>query len=205
MEKFVIDGYLTEKKLGEFLNYALPDVKVKRQVKTQVSRVDYAFTFNGKLHYIEFDGYQHYTKATQQAKDMYMDLYCEENGIVLIRIPYFIQLRQDSLAYIFGREIYEYMEGCGVVVDCCYPHGFIDKKAILPFDYCGIGLMRFLKQATSISIINGDDKTYESWIVGREIQSSILHHMDRIGIGISEVILMAMSDEFITFINSEFT
>ena len=95
---------------------------------------------------IEFDGYQHYTKASIAINDLKKtDIYSKYN-LVQITIPYFVQL--DQIAFDFF--IKSKLETIGIQVEYKpeynkynYPHGFIDEKAVLPADFCSLGILRF--------------------------------------------------------------
>ena len=86
---------------------------------------------------IEFDGEQHYTKALEVLKDNKKDQLYKERGYEVIRFPYFIQLTEEIVEYYFGKNM---------KFDNSYKHGFVDKKAILPSDFCELGIERFMKE-----------------------------------------------------------
>ena len=58
----------------------------------------------------------------------------ENNGYKIVRIPYFIQLTKENQLKLFGK----YVE-----FNLDFPNGFIHPKAILPMDFCYLGLKRF--------------------------------------------------------------
>ena len=55
-------------------------------------------------------------------------------GYRIVRIPYFIQMTQELLHILFQQE-FSYQQ--------CYPHGFIDDNAVLPANFCELGIMQF--------------------------------------------------------------
>jgi len=126
-------SYLTEEKLlneisllideqiihnKKFLNYR-PDIRIESM----------------KL-IIEFDGYLHYTNSNTCMKDLQKDIDYVNAGYRIIRIPYFIQWCSEISSFVINKN---------VVCTQVYPHGFIDSKAILPADFCWLGLQRFLR------------------------------------------------------------
>lgn len=183
--KFVVQPYLTEQNLGEFLQLVFPEVKSQYSVQTakKKMRVDYQFIHDEQEYFVEFDGYRHYNDFKTQLRDEDLYFHCKANGIVLIRIPYFVQLRATYLDFVFGCKLGDFMESL-VDVDCNYQHGFHSKTAMMPWDFNEYGMRRFMCEATSIHGLKGCfryieednsavDQEIEVWSVGREIQSSI--------------------------------
>jgi len=131
--------YLTEKKLGEILKNLLPDRnfihdKSVPGSKNKRRRPDYR---NDDLQLIiEFDGDSHYCKAGRIINDAIKDADYNTLGYKVIRIPYFIQMNTNLLQFIFG-------EGTKLTYAQEYDHGFIDKRAVLPADYCELGIEMF--------------------------------------------------------------
>jgi hypothetical protein len=83
---------------------------------------------------VEFDGISHYQSASRILKDADKDADYESLGYKVVRIPYFIQPSTYTIKVLFGLDVDYYQ---------VYPHGFIDKKATLPSDYCYLGIQRF--------------------------------------------------------------
>lgn len=161
--------YLTEALLGEFLNktYNSKWIHDKQFVEGKV-RPDYR---NDTEHLIvEFDGYLHYTKATQIIKDEEKDVLYKAHGYNVIRIPYFVQLSNEISMLLFNRSISNSLS---------YPHGFIDSKAVLPCDFCELGVQRFLQDLNKYAIIKDDivtslkDKVTELGNVNKVLPPSI--------------------------------
>jgi len=131
--------YLTEKRLGEILRKLLPKHEFihDRSVPNSQNkrrRPDYR---NDDLQLIiEFDGDSHYCKAGRIVNDAIKDADYETLGYKVVRIPYFVQMNNAVLRYIFG-------ENTDLKYTQEYPHGFIDKKAILPADFCELGIELF--------------------------------------------------------------
>lgn len=91
----------------------------------------------GRAFAVEFDGNGHYQNPTTILSDKIKDGIALTEGYGVIRIPYWVQLTEETSLYYFGVNL-------GVTSD--YPHGFIDAKAPLPATYCWEGLERFDKE-----------------------------------------------------------
>lgn len=94
---------------------------------------------------IEFDGPQHYTSALEALKDKKKDEIYNQLGYKVIRFPYFIQLKREIVDYYFGENM---------PCDNSYKHGFVDKKALLPADFCSLGIERFILEIEFYSTID---------------------------------------------------
>lgn len=130
--------YLTEQKLGLILKEIKPDLefiynKAVPGATNQRFRPDYRC--ERKKLIIEFDGYAHYCKASQIINDMEKDQNYELLGYKIVRIPYFIQMTTNVLFLIFAENI---------PFQQVYEHGFVDSEAVLPADFCELGLNKFL-------------------------------------------------------------
>ena len=123
--------YLTESKLGNFLDSYYKDyVWIHDKAFISKKRPDYRCD---KLKLIiEFDGYAHYTSASNIISDIEKDA-----GYKVIRIPYFVQLNNSDII----KEVFNIVVSVGFND---YPHGFIDEKCILPCDFCSLGIKKFL-------------------------------------------------------------
>ena len=157
------DGYLTEQKLIQLFK----DLKEEYEgcckgfldIKTNVKvgkRYRTDIIVNDK-YMIEFDGYQHYTSSScierDGLKDATWELEKEENRV--IRIPYFVQLTTKTFNFFF-KDIIENLNKT-IEIKCNYEHGFIDKKAILPADFCTYGERRFIYEMQQLpSDVCGD-------------------------------------------------
>lgn len=133
----MIPKYLTEKNLGLILekikpNYEfLHDKSVPNSTNKRM-RPDFR---NDELKLIlEFDGDSHYCKAERIIKDKIKDDDYIKLGYRVFRIPYFIQMNSTLLQMIFNENI---------DFEQVYPNGFIDKKAVLPADFCEKGIELF--------------------------------------------------------------
>jgi very-short-patch-repair endonuclease len=129
-------NYLTEESLGEFLKQRVaPDFIHNKAFPGYRFRPDYR-SESLKL-VIEFDGYLHYTSSARCVADLNNSDIIVDAGYKIIRIPYFVQLDSRVVELLFPN-----------ITDKSgfsnYPHGFIDRKAILPADFCTLGLERFM-------------------------------------------------------------
>lgn len=96
---------------------------------------------------IEFDGYRHYSITKVILSDQKKDFIYKNMGYEIIRIPYFVQISEEIIDNLFNIK----MKWKQV-----YPHGFIDEKALLPADYCELGIKRFIMDLEIFSFIKDD-------------------------------------------------
>ena len=76
----------------------------------------------------------HYCKAEVILRDKIKDEEYTELGYKVVRIPYFIQITAPLLLSVFEREIR---------FEQRYRNGFIDSGAVLPANYCEMGIQKF--------------------------------------------------------------
>lgn len=131
--------YLTESSLGKILKDIVPDLefvhdKAVPHAKNKRRRPDYRC--DSKKLIIEFDGDTHYCKAQRIIADAEKDEDYSALGYRIFRIPYFVQMTEQVIKHIFDKDI---------VFKQVYSNGFIDPKAILPADFCELGINQFLK------------------------------------------------------------
>jgi hypothetical protein len=141
--------YLTESNLIEYLDIIYPNKTWvhNKQFLNYKFRPDYR---NDVLKIaIEFDGYQHYTKANIINRDKEKDRIYKKEGYKVIRIPYFVQLDSEVINNLFNIEI---------ELATKYPHGFIanNNTMILPADYCELGIKRFKEDLKRFYYIRED-------------------------------------------------
>lgn len=147
--------YLTETKLGEIINSIFPNDEVIRDKSVpsagnRRTRPDYRI--ESKKLIFEFDGYSHYNQSKVIISDKNKDEDYSSLGYTIIRIPYFIQFDENLL------KIYHLTD---VIGDCEalkleYPHGFIDKKALLPSDFCEMSIERFVRDLNKFHLQRND-------------------------------------------------
>jgi hypothetical protein len=143
--KVSYEGYLTEQKLITIFSEISKSVSFDMKTNVKIERYRGDITINNK-YLIEFDGYQHYTQSEVFIRDSYKDATWEVKSEInkVIRIPYFVQLTTETFKYYFD----DLLKDLSVEVEVTsnYPHGFIDKKAILPANFCSIGERRFFSE-----------------------------------------------------------
>ena len=143
-------SYLTESKLESILRsiYSRTDfIKNKTVPGSNIrNRPDYR---NDKLKLIvEFDGYLHYSSSKTIIADKIKDETYSKMEYNIIRIPYFIQLNKQITKLLFNKILKLKIKQ--------YPHGFIDDKALLPSDFCELGIKRFKKDLCRFNIVKND-------------------------------------------------
>ena len=143
-------GYLTEGILLNIFSTLFGKEDVISQYKEETypfKKYKYDILVKSKKLIIEFDGELHYTDINTIKRDLIKNNIIEL-GYTLIRIPYFVQLTTDVFNYLFP--------GIDVVINQNYPHGFIDKKAKLPSNFCSHGELKFLQDLEKFSFIKED-------------------------------------------------
>lgn len=138
--------YLTEDSLGEILKLIYDEIPIRdKAYPNHRFRPDYRFEKEKVI--VEFDGYRHYSVSSVILKDYRTTKLMEEDGYKVIRIPYFVQMSSEIIELLFGKTI-DYNQ--------TFPHGFIDKAALLPSDFCSLGVERFMNDLDRFSIIKDD-------------------------------------------------
>lgn len=131
-------SYLTEAGLGVILSEVFPAFEFVHDKSVPGSnntrwRPDYRCEKIKLI--VEFDGDSHYSKAARIISDCEKDSEYKRLGYKIIRIPYFIQMSSDVLVHVFG---------ISQPFTQKYPQGFIDPKAMLPADFCELGVKKFV-------------------------------------------------------------
>lgn len=146
-----IIGYINEQKLVIYIQEIINNINFleKSESKflgTQIRfddnkrlAFDCGFILNNKKYLVEFDGYRHYTDAIAMYRDNKKDIIAKNNGFILVRFPYWIQLTNQTFELLFNQQI-------KFKISTAYPHGFISNKAVLPCNYCFYGYKRFLEE-----------------------------------------------------------
>jgi hypothetical protein len=139
------EGYLTQQKLSALLREALKDkydlfMEERKVAGKPRCRWDMYMTFsNGREIAVEFDGDQHYRDTLVMKLDLEKDDLADEAGIEVVRIPYWVQLTDDTAKHYFD-DLFD-----GIHIEQDYPHGFIKSK-IFPASYCALGVERFMAE-----------------------------------------------------------
>jgi very-short-patch-repair endonuclease len=142
--------YLTEASLVKFLldNIDQEGIHNKKFGKYRF-RPDYV-SHRHKL-VVEFDGYLHYTKAKTVLDDYQKNDIIADSGYKIVRIPYFVQLSENVMSFLFGDHLeilpFDFVE---------YSHGFVDESAVLPADFCTLGVKRFENDLQNFCFISDD-------------------------------------------------
>ncbi|MHB1268078.1 MAG: hypothetical protein ACYCY2_10825 [Acidithiobacillus ferriphilus] len=145
MKTVKYEGYLTQQKLASLLKEALKDkytsfIEEQKVAGKPRCRWDMYMTFSdGREIAVEFDGDQHYRDTLVMKLDLEKEDFADESGIEVIRIPYWVQLTDETAKHYLG-DLFD-----GIHIEQDYPHGFIKSK-IFPASYCAIGVKRFMAE-----------------------------------------------------------
>jgi hypothetical protein len=141
--------YLTENSLIKFLlDYVDSKGSTNKKFREYRFRPDYVSHAHKLV--VEFDGYLHYTKSKTVLDDLEKDDIFSASRYQIIRIPYFVQLDKRVMSKLFGNLVensFDYIK---------YPHGFIDPKAVLPADFCSLGIERFKSDLEKFDFIKDE-------------------------------------------------
>ena len=145
MKTVKYEGYLTQQKLASLLKEALKDkytsfIEEQKVAGKPRCRWDMYITFpDGREIAVEFDGDQHYRDTLVMKLDLEKEDLADEAGIEVVRIPYWVQLTDETAKHYFG-DLFD-----GIHIEQDYPHGFIKSK-IFPASYCALGVERFMAE-----------------------------------------------------------
>ena len=145
MKTVKYEGYLTQQKLASLLKEALKDkytsfIEEQKVAGKPRCRWDIYMTFpDGREIAVEFDGDQHYRDTLVMKLDLEKDDLADEAGIEVVRIPYWVQLTDETAKHYFG-DLFD-----GIHIEQDYPHGFIKSK-VFPASYCAMGVERFMAE-----------------------------------------------------------
>lgn len=165
------NDYLNEERLGNILNAIFENVTPQYMVKfsKKTIKIDYRVLHDGKEIFVEFNGYRHYTNSKTIERDEILFQYCSINNIMLVSIPYWVQLDSYTFEYFFGKEITkDVLIDKKIAIMTSYPSGFINEKALRPLDFSVLGLARFIDEYMSFI---RDDNDY--WRTIKEIYCSL--------------------------------
>lgn len=133
---YTYEGYFTEQKLVEWVIAEYGQENVLTQFKvTDKTRSRFDVAVPEQMLLFEFDGAAHYTDALVWERDGRKSKEAILLGYRIVRVPYFVQWTTEAIKYFLP----EYNGNCTPN----FPHGFIDKKAILPGSFCKVGYERF--------------------------------------------------------------
>lgn len=141
--------HLTEENLGGFLSAIFPGaVFVRNRIVPEVgTRIRPAYRSAEMRLIVEFDGPNHYSKPSFVIKDDEHRRIFVEAGYEVVRIPYFVQLSTEVIARLFGTSR-QFKQR--------YPHGFVEEHAVLPAEFCCLGIERFIADLDRFSFIRDE-------------------------------------------------
>lgn len=175
---------LSEKNLGEVVTALFPNHKSLTSQKrfrdsNRTFVVDYFLEVGDDKIVFEFDGPTHFTDSKTQQRDIYLEVYCHVNNYVLVRVPYFIQIDDDSLPALFPEEIIVRHKLFATINDivCVYKTGFHDPKIIYPGNFNLRGWEIFWKLYCHFNVV-------DRMSVMRDIYHSLEGIDDNISMGI---------------------
>jgi len=130
--------YLIEASLGRFLRERVDRETIAGQIVPGLGR-RYRPDFRSERHrlIVEFDGDEYYRSVKKILGDEERDAAFTAAGYRVVRIPYFVQLAKPVIAGLFGDAATDHGDFLQ------FPHGFIAKTAIMPADFCELGIARF--------------------------------------------------------------
>ena len=138
-----IEGYLVQKKLAAALKELVgSDAWLGSELRVPKSRRrwDMAFRINAVTTVVEFDGDAHYRDPLKMKIDNEKDAVADSLGYRVVRIPYWVQLDNETLQYFFN---------ISDEIDQDFPHGFIITK-LFPGSYCELGIQRFQSELAAL-------------------------------------------------------
>ena len=140
-----IEGHLLQSKLEEALAKIVGKrAWLGREFKVPGTRLrwDMAYEIDGGVVVVEFDGEAHYRDPLRIKKDLLKDEIAKQYNYTTIRIPYWVQLNNQTLKYYFGLK-------ANIMQD--FPHGFITTKHF-PASFCELGVKRFKKEYEELPV-----------------------------------------------------
>lgn len=140
--RVVIESYLTEAKLAAALKQLVGIAWVGGQATLPGSRrrFDMAFQDKGEVILVEYDGDEHYRDSLKLKADAHKDAPAITHGMRTVRVPYWVQLTNQTARHYFGLE---------VEVEQSFPHGFITTK-LFPAFFCEMGVERFRRELEAL-------------------------------------------------------
>lgn len=136
MIKVSYEGWLTEQKLIKISQDAFGASNIRSGILPD-RRFRYDVIIDSCKRIIEFDGDGHYSDVRNIYNDLAKDEHAKIHGYSVIRIPYFVQLTNQTSKMFLGVE---------AEVEQKFPHGFVSEKCILPATFCVKGLERYIKE-----------------------------------------------------------
>jgi len=143
--RVIIESYLTEAKLAAALKQLVGTAWVGGQATLPGSRrrFDMAIKDNGETVLVEYDGDEHYRDSLKIKADAHKDALAITHGMRLVRVPYWVQLTNQTARHYFGLE---------AEIEQSFPHGFITTK-LFPASFCEMGVERFRRELEALPAI----------------------------------------------------
>lgn len=141
----VVNEFLTEQKLINCLKQAFGENNVFSSVRVceeRRFRWDAKVLLEDKTIFVEFDGDSHYRDPKVIKRDREKEDIAKNNNSKVIRIPYWIQLNNETFLYYFNKKI---------SIEQNYRHGFVSDKAALPASFCELGINKFKLEFDALS------------------------------------------------------
>lgn len=133
--------YMTEKLLGEFLKERFANYTVTSPTLIlDGKRFKPDFFIEELQLVVEFDGPNHYTSPAVCVRDIERRDMFRKHGYTIAFVPYYIQLDGMSIQIIFDTVLDKISS---TETFNTYQHGFISQNAVLPAEFCSLGLFRF--------------------------------------------------------------
>jgi len=130
--------YLTEESLGKYLELLYPKYEIIHDKIIPNSNCKFRpdFRIEELKLLVEFNGFHHFNSSSTILRDERKNKIYSDLGYKIINIPYFIQLDSTMLLYYFGYYPNDFPIST-------FPHGFISKVALLPADFCELGIKSY--------------------------------------------------------------
>lgn len=174
--------YLTEERLGKILKIIFRGYEWIHDEKFQANGETYNFRPDYCCHElqmcIEFDGPDHFTKASVIQADIKKDQIIEWNGYDIIRVPYFVQLNSAGIKYFFNFDI---------DFDYNFRHGFVSRNVSLPANFCEQGIWKFNDFIADLNI--EEDNPQAAREILSDIKESLINKINSLKLPEAEAML----------------
>ena len=127
MNDIEINGYLTQQKLSIALEHINGSSWLGNEIKVPGSRYrwDMAYKMKSTICVVEYDGDEHYRNTIKIKSDMNKDRIAKDNGFLVVRFPYWIQLNNQTLSHFFNLSsniVSEETSVCPRIPSQCHAH-----------------------------------------------------------------------------------
>jgi hypothetical protein len=145
MKDVIIESYLLQGKLETALIEIVGSERwLGRELKVPDTRRrwDMAYEINGNITVVEYDGDKHYYDSLTIKGDHIKDKIAGELGYKVVRIPYWVQLTNETLQFYLGLS-------ANIIQN--FKHGFVETK-MFPCSYSSFGVDRFENEINNLPI-----------------------------------------------------